>query len=210
MIVSQSQEWAVCLIFFVNPLSPAPTPVFWGCSHLQPGPSGVSSSVDFHHRRVSTTLTPESVSYMLAMVFVWEDCRCSEWPSILFLHVLDGVCGEGRVWRGRVVKGGQEFESRRNVKLMSLAQCIILWSKKNWGPLLTVFIGLYLPSFSFSWQVDSSLLWAAFLFFVFLLPQFSKDSDASGLAPTLSINQFKSNKCGIFSRTGVHSPCLTV
>lgn len=26
--------------------------------------------------------------------------------------------------------GGQEFESRRNVKLTSLAQCIILWSKK--------------------------------------------------------------------------------
>ena len=61
-------------------------------------------------------------------------------------------------------------------------------------------------------QVDSLLLWAAFCFcfFCFFLLQFSKDSDASGLAPTLSINQFKSNKCGIFSRTGVHSPCLTV
>ena len=55
--------------------------------------------------------------------------------ALLFLisHALDGVCGEGRVWRirrGRVGTGGQEFESRRNVKLMSLAQCIILWSKK--------------------------------------------------------------------------------
>lgn len=29
---------------------------------------------------------------------------------------------------------GQEFESRRNVKLMSLAQCIISWSKRKLGP----------------------------------------------------------------------------
>lgn len=47
-------------------------------------------------------------------------------------------------------------------------------------------------------QVDSLLLWAVFCFS--LLPPFSKDSDASGLDPTLSINQFKSNKCGILSR----------
>lgn len=63
-------------------------------------------------------------------------------------------------------------------------------------------------------QVDSLMLWAAFLvlfcFFCLFLPQFSKGSDVSGLAPTLSINRFKSNKRGIFSRTCVHSPCLTV
>lgn len=58
-------------------------------------------------------------------------------------------------------------------------------------------------------QSKSLLLLAAFLFCLSsVLFFFSKDSDASGLAPTLSINQFKSNKCGIFSRTGVHSPCL--
>lgn len=102
-------------------------------------------------------------------------------------------------------EGGQEFESRRNVKFMSLAQSIILWSKKNSGP-LTVFIGLYLPSFLSLGQVNSPLQWAAF----FCFSPFSKDSDASGLAPTLSINRFKSNKCGILSRTGVHSPCLTL
>lgn len=43
------------------------------------------------------------------------------------------------------------------------------------------------------------------LFLFFFLPQFSKDSDASGLAPALSINRFKSNKCGIFSSSCVHS-----
>lgn len=120
------------------------------------------------------------------------------------------MCGEGRVRRirrGRVGTGGQEFESRRNVKLMSLAQCIILWSKKL-GPSVKSSLDFIYPVFLSLGQVNSSLLWAAFFFF--LLPPFSKDSDASGLAPTLSINQFKSNKCGIFSRTGVHSPCLTV
>lgn len=52
------------------------------------------------------------------------------------------------------------------------------------------------------------MLLGCFLFLFFLLPQFSKDSDVSGLVPTLSINRFKSNKCGIFSRTCVHSPCF--
>lgn len=127
MIVSQSEEWAVCLIFFVTPTS-----VFCGCSNLHPGPSGVSSSVDFHRRRVPTTLTPESFVHA-SHVFVQEDCRCSERPSILFSHVLDGVCGGGRVMRSlwrKSREGGQVFKSRRNVKLMSLAHCIILWSKK--------------------------------------------------------------------------------
>lgn len=59
-------------------------------------------------------------------------------------------------------------------------------------------------------QVDSLMLGAAFLVFCSFLPQFSKGSDVSGLAPTLSINRFKSNKRGIFSRTCVHSPCLTI
>lgn len=127
--------------------------------------------------------------------------------------MLDGVCREGRVWslrRGIEGKRGQEFERRRNVKLTSLAQCIILWSEKDWGPLLTVFIGLYLPSFFLLDKLIHRCFGLLSCFLFFLLPQFSKDSDASGLAPTLSINQFKSNKCGIFSRTGVHSPCLTV
>lgn len=45
------------------------------------------------------------------------------------------------------------------------------------------------------------LLRATFFCFVLSLPPFSKDINASGFAPTLSINQFESNKCGIFSRT---------
>lgn len=61
-----------------------------------------------------------------------------------------GVCGDGRVWRGRVEKGGQEFESKRNVKL-SFAQCIILWSKKKLGPPV------------------NSLHWTLFTLFIFLL-----------------------------------------
>lgn len=75
-------------------------------------------------------------------------------------------------------------------------------SKKLGPPLppLVTIIGRYLPSFSLSW-INENMLGAVFFF----LPQFSKDSDASGLAPTLSINQFKSNKCGIFSSSCVHS-----
>lgn len=56
----------------------------------------------------------------------------------------------------------------------------------------------FLPFLLSLGQVDSLLPWAVFCFS--LLPPFSKDSDASGLDPTLSINQFKSNKCGILSR----------
>lgn len=97
---------------------------------------------------------------------------------------------------------------------MSSAQCIIFKNPRQIGaPMSTVFIGLDLPSLSFSWTswfIDAFGLLSFFflLCFFFLLPQFSKDSDVSGLAPTLSINRFKSNKCGIFSRTCVHSPCF--
>lgn len=127
-------------------------------------------------------------------------------PSILFLHVSDGVCfvsgrGGGRVWRIQQRKSrerGQEFESRRNVKLMSLAWCIILWSKKM-GPSVNSLRWFIYILFCYLGQVNSSLLWAAFLFLSFFFlpppsptpPTFSKDSDASGFAPTLSINQFK-------------------
>lgn len=94
--------------------------------------------------------------------------------------------------------------------------------RENWAPppppLPTVSIGLDSPLPNPHphplepplGQVDSLMLGAAFLVFCSFLPQFSKGSDVSGLAPTLSINRFKSNKCGIFSRTCVHSPCLTV
>lgn len=94
---------------------------------------------------------------------------------------------------------------------MSSARCIIFKNPRQIGvPVSTVFIGLDLPSLSFSWTswfIDAfGLLFFCYVFF--LLPQFSNDSDVSGLAPTLSINRFKSNKCGIFSRTCVHSPCF--
>lgn len=90
--------------FSLLPLPPPLSSV--GCSNLHPGPSGVPSSVDFHRRLVPTTFTPESFVHAYH-VFVQVDCRCSERPSILFSHVLDGVCGGGRVRRicgGRVGK----------------------------------------------------------------------------------------------------------
>lgn len=65
--------------------------------------------MDFHRRRVSTALTPESVSYMLAMFLFERTADVQNGPPILFLHVLDGVCGEGGVWR---IWGGISAGSR--------------------------------------------------------------------------------------------------
>lgn len=51
-------------------------------------------------------------------------------------------------------------------------------------------------------MLRAALLFPPFFFFFFL-----KDSDASGLAPAFSMNQFKGNKCGILSRS-VCSPVV--
>ncbi len=73
---------------------------------------------------------------------------------------------EGRVWRGTVGKRGQEFEGKRNVKLMSLAWCIILWSDKL-GPSVNSLHWTLFTLFLSLGQVNSLLLWDAFLFIVF-------------------------------------------
>lgn len=149
MIVSRSEKWAVCLIFFVN--LPHLPPSSKDCSHLLPGPSGVSSSVDFHRRRLSTTLTPESLSYMLAMFLFKRTADVQNGPLVWFR-----MCWSVWGWKGledlerKSREGGQEFESKRNVKL-SFAQCIILWSKKKLGPPV------------------NSLHWTLFTLFIFLL-----------------------------------------
>ena len=90
--------------------------------------------MDFHRRQLSTTLTPESVSYMLAMFLFERTADVQIGPLILFAHVFWTECvgkvGSGGSGEEQQGKRGQEFESRRNVKLMRLAQCIILWSEK--------------------------------------------------------------------------------
>lgn len=65
------------------------------------------------------------------------------------------------------------------------------------GPSVKSLLNLFHPLFFLSLgQVNSMLLWAAFCF----PPSVFLQTDVSGLASTLSINQFKNNKCGIFSR----------
>lgn len=119
------------------------------------------------------------------------------WGFIFLSFACVGTCGGGGAcWSCR---GGTEVLRATEMFSWAFARCMIFMPCPAPSTLQ--------PPLG---QVDSLMLWAAFVICSFL-PQFSKGSDdVSGLAPTLSINQFKSNKRGIFSRTCVHSPCLTV
>lgn len=153
---------------------------FQGCSRLS-----LPSSVDFHlqaHSRICRAL-------------------CGGWGLLNAPPAPSSCAG------GSVVFGGSG-EQERSFKCWVASLSNFMGSRKLGPPLfplLVTIIGLYLTLLFFildKWKHA----WGCFLFF--FLPQFSKDSDASGLAPTLSINQFKSNKCGIFSSSCVHSRWL--
>lgn len=63
--------------------------------------------------------------------------------------------------------GGRQFESRRNVKLMSLGQCIILWSE-NWPPpCQRSSLDFIYPLYLSLGQVKRLMLGADSCFFVF-------------------------------------------
>lgn len=99
----------------------------------------------------------------------------------------------------------EDLESKSAVSNVELHQCLILWFPKNRDPPSPPGYNHWTLFTLFFFILDKwKHAWGCFFF----LPQFSKDSDASGLAPTLSINQFLSNKCGIFSSSCVHSHWL--
>lgn len=67
-----------------------------------------------------------SLLYTFAMFLFERTADVQKRPSVLFSHVLDGVCVWGRQGQEDLERKsrewGQVFESRRNVKLMSSAR----------------------------------------------------------------------------------------
>lgn len=190
-----------------------------------------SSPSGCQHWAVATGATPRICRFALAIVFVGRTADDEIGPLFRFVFPVFCMCWNVCWWwwwvglEERKGKNGDGGASARKQKKCLVELLLGVWFFYNVGEKKKFAPPPHCQQFSSdsilpprtsswtSWFIDAlgcfSCLFVVF-FFLFFLPQFSKGSDVSGLAPTLSINRFKSNKRGIFSRTCVHSPCLTV